>query len=136
TRDVEHTLTHEDPHRARDDGLGRREDDVARRGRGITERHRYRKPAVARERELARRNVALVDLALRAGDHLGDRAGVDAELGRIVGDLAGERRVGHGPRLTAVIIVRTRSLTHSPGFRSLTPAARKAEPMRLIRILV
>ena len=79
-RRVDRALADQDPHRARDDRLGRGEDDVARVGRGVAERHGRRDPAVARERELARREDAGVDVGLRARDERGEGLLVDSEL--------------------------------------------------------
>ena len=55
-------FTDEDPHRARDDRLRRGEHDVARLDRRVAERAPHRDPAVARQRDLARRQAARVDV--------------------------------------------------------------------------
>ena len=75
----------EDPHGARDDRFGRGEDDVARVGRGVAEGHRGRDPAFTRQRELARREDARVDVGLRARDERGERLLVDSEVRRTGG---------------------------------------------------
>ena len=80
SRDVDGTVADQDPHRARDDGLRRREDHVARVGSRVAERHRGRDAAVAGDRELARGNDAGVDIGLGASDECGERLLVDPEL--------------------------------------------------------
>ena len=79
-RGVDRALPDQDPHRARDNGLGRREDDVARVGFGVAQGHRRRDPAFAGDRELARREDAGVDVRLRPRDERGERLLVDSEL--------------------------------------------------------
>ena len=97
--DVDRALADEDPHRARDDGLRRREDHVARVGRGRSERHRRGDTAVARERDLTRRHDAGVDIGLRPLDERGEGIGVDSEFGGIGGRCRIERR--HGRSVTS-----------------------------------
>ena len=67
---------------ARDDRLGRREDHVARVGRGVAERHRRSDASLTRECELARREQAGIDLGPGPGDERGPGPFVDPELGQ------------------------------------------------------
>ena len=118
-RHVDRALAHQDPHRRRDDRLRRREDHVARLGRGRAERDPHRELPVARERELARRKAAFVDLALRAGDQLGERGGVDAVVRR-----APRRPCGRTARRSSLRRLTVRRRTRTCGRaapRSLTP---------------
>ena len=73
----------QDPHRARDDGLRRGEHHVARLDRRVAERAPHRDPAVARQRDLARRQPLRVDVELHPGEQRVERDGIDAEVGGI-----------------------------------------------------